>query len=34
MPIIKDLDDEEVEIFLHLVKNKTRKELNNDARHT
>lgn len=34
MPMIVDLDDEEVAIFLHLVKNKARKELNNDVRHT
>lgn len=34
MPMIVDLDEEEIEIFMHLVKNKSRKELNNDTRHT
>lgn len=34
MPIIADLDDDEIQIFIHLVKSKVRQELNNDKRRT
>lgn len=34
MPLLVNLDEEETEIFIHLIKNKSRRELNNDARRT
>lgn len=34
MPLVADLDEEETQILLHLVKNKSRRELNNDTRRT
>ena len=34
MPLIAGLDEEETEIFIHLIKSKSRRELNNDARRT
>lgn len=34
MPLISNLDEEETEILIHLIKSKTRRELNNDARRS
>lgn len=34
MPLIVNLDDDEIQIFIHLVKSKARQELDNDKRRT